>query len=396
MRFLVRAIQNGQAVIALELDASNQVEAKQQAEAKGLTVLSISGLEGRLGLPFSRPARFDLVLFSQELLALLDAGINVVEALETLSEKELRSETKHILAQVVAHLHEGLPLSGALQRLPETFPPLYIATVRASERTGGLAEGLARYVSYANQLDVVRKKLVSASIYPFMLIGAGGLVMAFLLGYIVPKFARIYEDMGTNLPLMSRLLLKWGKFVEAHGMLLLAACAAITVVIIYLLSRPEFRKQFVDRLWAIPAVGERLRVYQLARFYRTLGMLLRGGIPIATALDMVGGLLQPAFQSRLTSAVGVIREGKPISAAFNDNNLATPVALRMLRVGERSGRMGEMMERIAAFYDDEIARWVDWFTRLFEPILMALIGLIIGLIVVLMYLPIFELAGGLQ
>lgn len=396
MRFLVRAVQNGQAIVALELDAPSQIEAKQQAEAKGLTVLSISGKDGGLALPFNRQTHFNLVLFSQELLALLDAGINIVEALETLSEKEQRSDTKQILTQVVSHLHEGLPLSGALQRLPENFPPLYIATVRASERTGGLAEGLARYVSYANQLDVVRKKLVSASIYPFMLIGAGGLVMAFLMGYIVPKFARIYEDMGSNLPLMSRLLLKWGKFVEAHGMLLLVASAAIAAAVIYLLSRPQIRKQLIDRLWAIPTVGERLRVYQLARFYRTLGMLLRGGIPIATALDMVGGLLQPAFQSRLTAAVSVIREGQPISAAFNDNNLATPVALRMLRVGERSGRMGEMMERIAAFYDDEIARWVDWFSRLFEPILMAFIGLIIGLIVVLMYLPIFELAGGLQ
>jgi general secretion pathway protein F len=396
MRFLVRAVQNGQAIVALELDAPSQVEARQQAEAKGLTVLSVSGQEGRFVLSFSRPTRFDLVLFSQELLALLDAGINVVEALETLSEKEHRSDSKHILAQVVAHLHDGQPLSGALQRLPEIFPPLYVATVRASERTGDLAEGLTRYVSYANQLDVVRKKLVSASIYPLILIGAGGLVMAFLLGYIVPKFARIYEDMGNNLPLMSRLLLQWGKFVEAHGMLLLASCTAFVIAIAYLFSRPEFRKRLIDRLWTIPTVGERLRIYQLARFYRTLGMLLRGGIPVATALDMVGGLLQPAFQPRLNAALGAIREGKTISIAFNDHNLATPVALRMLRVGERSGRMGEMMERIAAFYDDEIARWVDWFTRLFEPILMAFIGLIIGIIVVLMYLPIFELAGGLQ
>jgi general secretion pathway protein F len=155
MRFLVRAVQNGQAIVALELDAPSQVEARQQAEAKGLTVLSVSGQEGRFVLSFSRPTRFDLVLFSQELLALLDAGINVVEALETLSEKEHRSDSKHILAQVVAHLHDGQPLSGALQRLPEIFPPLYVATVRASERTGDLAEGLTRYVSYANQLDVV-------------------------------------------------------------------------------------------------------------------------------------------------------------------------------------------------------------------------------------------------
>lgn len=396
MRFLVRAVQNGHAIIALELDASSQNEAKQLTEAKGLTVLSVSNKDSGLAKSFNRPARFDLVLFSQELLALLDAGINIVEALETLSEKEHRSESKHILTQVVAHLHDGQPLSGSLQRLPESFPPLFIATVRASERTGGLAEGLARYIAYANQLDVVRKKLVSASIYPLLLIGAGGLVMVFLMGYIVPKFARIYEDMGSNLPLLSRMLLQWGKFVENHSMLLLGLFAAVVVAMLYLISRPQFKKYLVDRLWAMPTIGERLRLYQLARFYRTLGMLLRGGIPIATALEMVGGLLQPAFQPRLNAALSVIREGKAISVAFSEHNLTSPVALRMLRVGEHSGRMGEMMERIAAFYDEEIARWVEWFTRLFEPILMAFIGLIIGVIVVLMYLPIFELASGLQ
>lgn len=395
MRFVVKAVHSSQAIITIDLDAFNPEDAKKQAEAKGLSVLSVSG-ENRLPTALNRPPRFSLILFSQELLALLDAGLNVVEALETLVEKEQRPDSKQILLQVVAHLHNGQPLSGALKRAPKIFPSLFVATVRASERTSNLAEGLSRYIAYASQLDVFRKKLISALIYPVMLILAGGLVMAFLMGYIVPKFARIYEDMGNNLPWMSRLLLQWGKFVEAHSVFLLAACVSFAAATLYLFSRPEFRKWLAQRLWEIPAVGKRLRIIQLARFYRTLGMLLRGGIPIATAIGMVGGLLQPSLQPRLSAALVNIREGKPISAALDDGGLVTPVALRMLRVGERSGHMGEMMERIAAFYDDEIARWVEWFTRLFEPLLMVLIGLIIGIIVVLMYLPIFELAGGLK
>jgi general secretion pathway protein F len=125
-------------------------------------------------------------------------------------------------------------------------------------------------------------------------------------------------------------------------------------------------------------------------------MLLRGGLALVPALNMVSGLLQPALRARLDEASRRIREGRQMSAAMEGHGLTTPVALRMLRVGERTGRMGEMMERIARFYDEEQARWIDWFTRLFEPVLMAFIGLFIGAIVLLMYMPIFGLAGSVQ
>jgi general secretion pathway protein F len=143
-------------------------------------------------------------------------------------------------------------------------------------------------------------------------------------------------------------------------------------------------------------VGERMKLYQLARFYRTVGMLLRGGMPLVPALDMAGELLHPALRGALVSARRAIAEGKPVSASLHDFGLTTPVALRMLAVGEKSGNMGEMMDQAAAFHDEEIARWIDWFTRLFEPLLMAAIGLVIGAIVVMMYMPIFELAGNLR
>ena len=172
--------------------------------------------------------------------------------------------------------------------------------------------------------------------------------------------------------------------------------AAAIVAFGRVLTLSAVRSWIVAQLWKIPALGERMRLYQLARFYRTLGMLLRGGTPVVTALDMAAGLLSPALRGSLAAAALAIREGRSISEAMSMHNLTTPVALRMLRVGERSGRMDEMMERVAAFCDDEISRWVDWFTRLFEPLLMAFIGIVIGVIVVLMYLPVFELAGSIQ
>lgn len=139
-----------------------------------------------------------------------------------------------------------------------------------------------------------------------------------------------------------------------------------------------------------------MRVYQLARFYRTLGMLLRGGIPIAKALEMVSGLLQPHFRPRVKAAATSIREGRTISSAMEMEGLTTAVGSRMLRVGERTGLMGEMMERIGNFHDEEIARWVEWMTKLIEPLLMAVIGGVIGGIIILMYMPIFGLAGSIN
>ena len=395
MRFNVKAMRAGEGLTALALDAANEIDAARQAEAQGYTVLAVSTRKGLARLSRGN-ARFPLVLFSHELLALLNAGLPLVEAVETLAEKEHRPEVKRVIEQVIGQLFEGKTLSQALELSPATFPALYVSTVRAAERTGDLSEALTRYIAYQTQLDAVKKKLLAASIYPVLLLSVGGLVTMFLLGYVVPKFSRIFEDIGGDIPLLSKLLIQWGVFMEAHAAQTGIGALVLVGLAVYLARLPEMRRWIGRTLWSIPAIGERMRVYQLARFYRTVGMLLNGGIPVVSALEMVEGLLHPTLRSLLRRAAAEIREGKPISQAMENHHLTTPVSLRMLRVGERTGRMGEMMERISGFYDEEMARWVDWFTRLFEPILMALIGVVIGGIVVLMYMPIFELAGSIQ
>lgn len=397
MQFEIKALRSGEGVCVLSVAANNESDAESLAKSQGYTVLSIKG-SGIFALPRFRKSSnwFPLVLFSQELLALLDAGLGLVEALEALAEKERHSEAKKVFDAIVARLYEGQTLSASLQDFPAVFPPLFIATIRASEKTGGLSEALGRFVAYQSQLDFVRKKIVGASIYPVLLMVVGGLVMLFLMSYVVPKFSVIYEGSNTNLPWLSKLLLQWGVLLQTHGQMVLLIVAGTVSGAVYGLTRPALRESVLLKLWHVPAIGERMHIYQLARFYRTLAMLLKGGIPVVTALDMVSGLLQPVLQGRLKLASLAIREGQPISRAMEAQQLTTPVALRMLRVGERTGNMGEMMERIAAFYDEEMARWVEWFTKLFEPILMALIGLVIGVIVILMYMPVFDLAGSIQ
>jgi general secretion pathway protein F len=213
---------------------------------------------------------------------------------------------------------------------------------------------------------------------------------------VVPRFGKIYEDRVADLPFFSQLLIGWGQLVEGNALLVGAVLIALPVLLVFILKQGNIRAKVGDALWRVPAIGERLKVYQLARLYRTTGMLLRGGMPLVSALGMSAELLHPVLRPRLAAASRLISEGRGVSESLEANGLATPVAMRMLVVGEQGGNMGEMMDRAASFHDEELARWVDWVTRMFEPLLMAVIGLVIGAIVVLMYMPIFELAGNLR
>ncbi len=394
MRFRIKAMSGGADVLSYVLDAADEADARRQVTSAGLAFISIAR-ERTLNFG-KRTTRMPLVTFSQEMVALLDAGLSLVESIETLGEKEASPLIRRTLDQVLVRLREGQTFGAALAEHPQSFPALYVATVRASERTGALREALTRYVAYQQQIDVLRKALINASIYPAVLCGAGLLVVAFLMGYVVPRFSSIYEDMGSNLPLASRLLMQWGQFIEAHGYMVAVGTLGMIVGLVYTFTRPSVRAALGARLARIPALGSRLHVYQLARLYRTVGMLQRGGTPMVTAMRMSAGLLGANLRSNFANATQAVREGRSIADAMEQFGLTTPVATRMLRVGERSGNMGDMLERIAAFYDEELSRWVALVTRLIEPALMSLIGVVIGVIVVLMYFPIFELAGSIK
>ena len=392
MRFRITALEQSQGVAVHELDALDEADAHRQALARGLRVLAVRTAR----LKVSKRSRLSLVSFSNELVALLEAGLSLVEAIDALTEKERDESVRSLLEGLRRRLYEGQSLSVALGELPGAFTSLYVATVRASERTGAISEALRRFVTYQQQIDLLKKRLINASIYPAVLLAAGSLVVLFLVAYVVPRFSGIYEDIGGELPLASRVLMQWGRLLDAHGGAVLAGALAAFGLAAFGVTRPAFRAALGRLAARLPMVGYQLDLYQLARLYRTVGMLLRGGLPVVTALEMTGGLLAVASQPQLVAATRAVREGRGLADALTTHGLTTPVAERMLRVGERSGNMGEMMERVAAFYDEELSRFVDVATRLIEPVMMTVIGLVIGLIVVLMYFPIFELAGSIR
>ena len=392
MRFNVTLLDSRQAVAVHQIDAVDEADARRQAASRNCRVLAVErGSFGRGGR-----TRLPLVPFSNELVALLEAGLSLVEAIDALTEKERDERVRGVLEGIRRRLYEGQSLSVALGEMPAVFPALYVATVRASERSGAIAEALRRFVQYQEQIDLLKKRIINASIYPAVLLAAGAIVVLFLVAYVVPRFSGIYQDIGGELPFASKMLMQWGQLLDAHGMAVLVGFLATVGSASYGFSRPGFRRFLGNSITRIPTIGRQVELYQLARLYRTVGMLLRGGIPVVTALDMTRGLLASASQPRLAAASRAIREGQSLSDALARNGLTTQVAERMLRVGERSGNMGEMMERIAAFYDEELSRWVDIATRLIEPAMMTVIGLVIGLVVVLMYFPIFELAGSIR
>lgn len=396
MQYDVRVLRGNEGLTAIPLEAADAVDAAAQARAQGYTVISARVKQGWVPLQQWRKPGFPLVLFSQELVALLEAGLPLVEALETLTEKEEQPDIKKTLTQVISFLYEGHTLSYALEQSPRDFPALYVATVRSSEKTGSLAEVLSRFVVYQTQMEGIKRKVVTSSIYPIILAVAGTAVLLFLMVFVVPRFSHIYADLGSDLPLMSKLLMRWGQFLDEHWTFFMAAAAIAAVGLVLAATRPVCKRWAEQKLWQLPVVGKRLHLYQMARFYRSLGMLLQGGMPIMAALKLVGGLLRASMREQLALASISIREGGSISQAMDKYGLATPLASRLLRVGERTGQMGEMMERIAAFHEDETARWVERFVKLFEPLLMVFVGLAIGVIVVLMYLPIFDLAGSIE
>src|SRR4051812_35587118 len=206
MQYNVLATDARQQVVALTLEAANETLAANQARAQGLTVVSLEPTGIRWTLPRRQP-RLQTMLFSPELGSPLDAGLNLVEALQTLAEKERRSEGQQVLAAILAAIHRGEPFSQAVAAQPRHFSTLYVATIKAAERSGNVREALGRYISYQEEIDRVKKKIVSASIYPAILMGVGGLVLAFLMFYVVPRFSKVYEDTAGTLPFFSKLLM---------------------------------------------------------------------------------------------------------------------------------------------------------------------------------------------
>ncbi|MBA2673402.1 type II secretion system F family protein [Ramlibacter sp.] len=270
------------------------------------------------------------------------------------------------------------------------------STVAASEQTGDLSTGLSRYARHQQSLRAVRDRVVGACVYPLLLLAVGSVVVMLLLGVVVPRFSRLIDGSGRELPLLSKWLMAWGQFADAHPaapLLMLGAFATLAMLLVSQWRSPDARRKWLAR---IPGVAGVVREFQHLQMYRTTAILTSRGIPIHRALVFSMDLLGPADRERLQAGLLRMQQGVAISAALSGCGLSDVIATSMLGVAERSGALAEMLDRIADFYERSLQRNIDIVSRLIEPLLMIVFGFVIGGIVVLMYLPIFDLASSVS
>ena len=396
MRVQLNVVQGRGVPRTIAIDAPSIEAARQQAAGLGFSVLSArAGFQlGALAVDRSSTGELDVRVFIEQLRDLLVAGLSVVEALDAL-RRGARGTSIAVIERLQRQLQEGKTLSDALAA-DRVFPALLVALVRASELTSDLPQTLSRFLEHEQRVAEVRHRIVSTSIYPMLLIGVGGLVLLFLLFYVMPRFARVFEGMTGNLPWSARAMLGWAQTLHAHGTWWIAGAAVVALGVGVVVASPVIRAGLLRRALEWAPLRERLNTYFLARWYRATGMLVQGGIPLPQSLQLTNGLLPLALQDTARAVEQGVREGLSPSAAHARAGMATPVAEQLLLAGERTGDLGMVLTRIAQFHEAEVGRNLERTTRALEPIVMVLIGLGVGIVVVLMYMPIFELAAAIQ
>jgi general secretion pathway protein F len=388
-------------VAAHRLSAGDAAEAASRARGRGWHVLrcepassaTVTAAPKRSG--GLRGKRWDSTRFAQEVAALISGGLSIPDAVGTLLRQETAMAHRARLENVLRAISEGSPFSAALERAGG-FPPLLVATVIASEQSGDLSTALERYAEHQVRVLAVRDRVVGASIYPALLLVVGLGVVFFLLAVVVPRFAVLIETTRAELPWSSQLLMRWGRLFASHSQAIFSVLGVLVIAAIWQwrqLQAAGFRKAWIDRL---PFVGQLARQFRQAQFYRTVAMLLKGGIAAPRALTLGSSLLGESDGRQLAIAIGQIQAGQELGAALRSAGLADEIASSMLGVAQKTGSLADAAERIAIFYERNLQRSIEVGSRLFEPILMIFIGLVIGLIVVLMYMPIFDLASSLQ
>lgn len=335
-----------------------------------------------------------LLTFNQEMLVLIKAGMPIMQVLDTILERHDSGKLSEVLQQVREDVKAGAALSSAMEKHGRAFPYLYMASIRAGERTGDLPRTIRRYIQYLKRVDGIRKKVVSAVFYPSILVLFAFMAVTLLLVYVVPTFSQVYVDSGSQLPALTQILITFTSLLKRYfffGILLVGGLIAGFRT----WNNTEAGRYTVDRLkLTLPVIGDVFTKYSVAGFTRTLATVLGSGIPIIESLRMSIGTLNNVYmEKRLFEAVRFIEEGGRLSVAMEKINIMPPLALRMLGVGETTGSLEDMLIDISDYLEDELEERMHILTTAIEPAIMVVMGVVIGVIIVAMYLPIFKIAG---
>ena len=380
--------------------AQSEAHLRRELEDKGLHVLALRprggvGLPGiSLGTRKPKIARHEFLVFNQELATLLKAGMPLVQSLDILRSRLANPVFKAVLDDVHEKVRSGTALSDAFQAHGDLFPSVYVASLMAGERAGNLDAVLRRYVSYAKVIETVRKKTISALIYPAILVVLALVLVSVIVIKVVPTFADFYVSFDAELPLSTRAIVATSDFVRSNLLLLTVAILGGAAAFYTWLKQPGQRARFDYALMRVPFIGPSIHKFATAQLSRTLATLLGGGIPLVNALEISS---RSTGNRHMAQEMGIVaqrvREGEGFAATLLDRQVVPDVGVKMIEVGESTGALQEMLNSLADFYDEEIDTEVGRFVTVVEPALLIIMGVVISAIVLALYLPLFELTS---
>ena len=383
-----------------EMEAPNtqavQAQLRRQGIAPGNIKEAGKGLDMELKIPGFEPkvTTKDLVVFTRQFATMIDAGLPLVQCLDILSKQQDNKTFKANLTQVKEDVESGSTFADALKKHPKAFDTLYVNLVAAGEVGGILDTILNRLAAYIEKAMKLKKQVKSAMTYPATIIGIAIIVIAVILVFVIPQFQSMFESFGQQLPLPTRIVIMLSDFIQSYIFLIIGGCYG-TVWILKRIYKTPKGQLFMDALFLkLPVMGILIRKVAVAKFTRTLGTMISSGVPILDGLDIVAKTSgNKIVENAIYKVAQSISEGKTIAEPLEQSGVFPPMVCQMIAIGEQSGSIDTMLNKIADFYDDEVDDAVGNLTAMMEPLLMLFLGTTVGGLVIAMYLPIFQMAG---
>ena len=385
--------------------ADSEAGLRREFEEKGLLVLGIRGAGRRAlagihlpAIPRRRkvPSR-EFLVFNQELATLLKAGMPLVQSLDILRQRITNPTFKVVLDDVYQRVRSGSALSEAFEAHAGLFPGVYTASLLAGEKSGNLEQVLRRYVSYVKVVSSVRRKTVSALVYPAILVVLSLIVVTVIVVKVVPEFGNFYNQFGKELPWSTRFIVGLSEFVTRYFVLIFGGLAAAIAAGFWWVRQPGQRRRLDRLILSLPAVGSIAQKFSTSQGARTLATLLGGGIPLVNALEVAARSLgNQHMAAELVNAAQQVREGRSLAATLQESGAFPDVAIKMVEVGESTGALQEMLNSLADFYDEEIDTNLGRFVTIIEPALLVIMGIVIAGLLLSLYLPLFNLSSALS
>jgi type IV pilus assembly protein PilC len=405
MEFRCRLGTPGGEIIEGVYIADSEARLRREFEEKGLYVLAIQQAGRRALAGVHLPAiprrrkvsSREFLVFNQELATLLKAGMPLVQSLDILRQRIASPVFKGVLDDVFERVRAGSALSEAFEAHQGMFPGVYTASLLAGEKSGNLEQVLRRYVAYVKVISSVRRKTISALVYPAILVALSLVVVTIIVVKVVPEFGNFYNQFGKELPMSTRMIVALSNFVTSYFLLIVAAIAFAVFAFWGWLKQPGQKRRLDRTLLRIPMIGPIAQKFSTSQGSRTLATLLGGGIPLVNALEVTSrSLANQHMAAQLNSAAQQVREGRSLAATLQESGSFSDVAIKMVEVGESTGALQEMLNSLADFYDEEIDTNLSRFVTVIEPLLLVIMGIVIAGLLLSLYLPLFSLSSALS